>query len=236
MGYHSSTAVTILLTVFNARLGAWLGNPNDDRTWDSAAPPFGLFYLLRELLGLTDDRSGFVYLSDGGHFENLGVYELVRRRCRFIVVCDADQDADHAFEDLGNLIRKCRVDFGVRIEVGLEALRLSAAPRRSLRHCAVGRIHYDDLDPEALPGTLVYLKPSLTGDEPADVFNYAAAHADFPHQTTADQFFDESQFESYRALGLHVADAVFAEALDEAGGPGASAADLFDALLRHWSA
>jgi hypothetical protein len=129
-GYHSSTAVTILLTVFNARLGVWLGNPRNHKSWKTAGPPLGLLYLFRELFGLTDDRSGYVYLSDGGHFENLGGYELIRRRCAYIVLCDADQDPDHAFDDLGSLIRKCRVDFGIRIEMDLEALRLSAQPRR----------------------------------------------------------------------------------------------------------
>jgi hypothetical protein len=240
-GYHSSAAVTILLTVCNARLGAWLGNPRNDRSWQTAGPPAGLFYLFRELLGLTDDRSGYVYLSDGDHFENLGGYELVRRRCRYVILCDADQDPDHAFDDLGNLIRKCRVDFGIRIEMDLEALRLSAQPRCSRWHYAVGRIRYYDVDPTALPDTLVYVKPSLTGDEPADVLHYAVSHPDFPHQTTADQFFNESQFESYRALGLHIAESVFGEAAADAEGPGgrmgpAYTRELFAAVVRRWFA
>jgi hypothetical protein len=241
-GYHSSTAVTILLTVFNARLGAWLGNPADDKRWRRDGPPFGLVYLFRELFGLTDARSGYVYLSDGGHFENLGGYELVRRRCRYVVLCDADQDPDHAFDDLGSLIRKCRVDLGISIELDLDALRLSAESRRCRWHCAIGRIRYDEVDTTATPGTLVYVKPSLTGDEPADVLHYAAAHPDFPHQTTANQFFNESQFESYRALGQHVAEAVFADSADEAEGRPRSrvgskfARELFAAVARRWFA
>ena len=89
MGYHSSPAVTFLMTVFNVRLGHWSPNPSNAKTWKQHSPSFGGTYLLKELFGLTDYTSSFVYLSDGGHFENLGVYELVRRRVTTIVVIDA---------------------------------------------------------------------------------------------------------------------------------------------------
>jgi hypothetical protein len=239
-GFYSSTAVTILLTVFNARLGAWLGNPRDEKRWKTSGPPGGLFYLFRELFGLTNDRGGYVYLSDGGHFEDLGGYELIRRRCSYVVLCDGGADPDHTFADLGNLIRKCRTDFGIRIEIDLEALRLSSQPACSRWHCAVGRIRYDDVDRTMLPGTLVYVKASLTGDEPADLVNYAKAHPDFPHHTTADQFFNESQFESYRELGLHIAAVVFGEAVAEAeeSDPDRIRADftreVFTSIERRW--
>ena len=158
-----------------------------------------------------NNTSKYVYLSDGGHFENLGIYELVRRPCRYIIACDGGQDAGFSFEDLGNAIRKCRADHGVEIEIDLNSIRPAAADSdakpRSKAHCAVGIIHY----PDAPRAFLVYIKASLTGDEPADVQEYAAFHPEFPHQSTADQFFDESQFESYRRLGLHIGDSVFGE-------------------------
>ena len=113
MGFHTSPPLAFLMTVFNVRLGWWLGNPQDPDTRHKATPLFGLAYLLKELFALTDDRSGFVNLSDGFHFENLGLYELVRRRCKFIVVGDAGADPQHSFDDLGNAIRKCRTDFGI---------------------------------------------------------------------------------------------------------------------------
>ena len=78
------------------------------------------------MFGQTNSESNYVYLSDGGHFENLGGYELVRRRCRYIIVCDADANGKHLFENLGNLIDKCRADFGIRIEIDLEALCVAA--------------------------------------------------------------------------------------------------------------
>lgn len=201
MGYHSSPALTFLMTVFNVRLGHWSPNPGDARTWTRHDPTFGGGYLLRELVGATDYRSPFVYLSDGGHFENLGIYELVRRRCACIVAVDAGQDAECTFEDLGNAIRKCYADFGVTLDIDTGTLDRD--------YHAVGRIHY----PDAPAGDFIYIKPRLLGHEPADLINYQRAHADFPNESTADQWFDESQFESYRKLGHHIGLAVFGPAL-----------------------
>ncbi len=204
MGYHSSPAVTFLLTVFNIRLGWWLGNPRSDRSWRHSGPKFGLLYLISELLGLTDDRSQYVYLSDGGHFENLGIYELVRRRCRLIIACDASQDPKMRFDDLGSAIAKCRTDFGVEITgLDLKELRLGADGVHSNAHYAIGNIDYG----ENIKGKLLYIKPSLTGraEEPVDVTNYQLRHPEFPHESTGDQWFSESQFESYRKLGKCIA-------------------------------
>jgi hypothetical protein len=207
-GYHTSPTVAFLLTVFNVRLGWWLGNPSRDK-WQRTGPLLGLLYLVTELLGYANNRRKYVYLSDGGHFDNMGLYELVRRRCRFIVVCDGEEDHAYTFGGIGSAIRQCRADFGVEIEIDFDALRPKDG-KRSRAHCAIGKIYYPaasrgsaaSLQP--MTGTLVYLKATLTGDEPADVLEFAARAPEFPHQTTADQFFDESQFESYRRLGYHV--------------------------------
>ncbi len=160
----------------------------------------------------TDNEHGFVNLSDGGHFENMAVYELIRRRCRYIIAVDCGADPDYEFEDLGNLVRKCRIDLGIEIQINIDSLRRDAQTRQSQWHCAIGAIRYDYLNAHASLGTLVYIKPALTGDEPPDLENYAGKNTAFPQQPTADQFFDESQFESYRELGHHTAWAVFAEA------------------------
>lgn len=208
-GAQSTAALAFLLTVFNVRLGWWLGNPRDERTWRRIGPLFGLASLLSELFGMTDERSRFVYLSDGGHFDNLGLYELVRRRCRCIVSTDAGADPKAHFGSLGAVIRKCRTDFGIEIEIDVEKLRHPEDDMRSKAHCAVGRIRYDRVDPGAEPGILLYVKASLTGDEPEDVQNYATENPPFPHESTADQWFGEAQFESYRRLGDHVATKIF---------------------------
>jgi hypothetical protein len=205
MGSNSSPAVGFLMTLFNARLGAWLPNPGPEgKTLHSRGGPWGMswYYSLAEAFGWTNDTATFVNLSDGGHFENLGLYEMVRRRCHTIVVSDAGQDGHCRFDDLGNAIRKIRIDFGISItfEHGIHIVPKDQ-PDPHAGYCAVGTINYGDVDPKGKPGTLIYLKPAISGDEPYDVFNYARASTDFPHETTADQWFSESQFESYRVLG-----------------------------------
>jgi hypothetical protein len=234
-GYHSSKAVAFLLTVFNVRLGWWMQNPAKNRAWVTPGPRFGLKYLLSEVFGLADENNDFVYLSDGGHFENLGIYELVRRQCRFVIAVDAGMDSKFHFQDLGNAVRKCQVDFGVRIDIDPKASIPVPATGQSLYHCAVGRIHYEDADPKAISGFLLYIKPSLSGEEPADIMQYALAHPEFPHQSTADQWFDESQFEAYRKLGHYIAATVLEKrTVEPQPGQPRALVDLFIDLSRRW--
>lgn len=235
MGYHSSPAMAFLLTVFNVRLGRWCANPGKN-AWRQNSPQWGMTYLVKELLGLADEESNFVYLSDGGHFENLGIYELVRRRCPYIIACDAGQDAEVTFEDLGNAVRKCLNDFGVRIAIDTQSLRPDPGSRFSRQHCVVGHVFYPANGGEAaFVGHLFYVKASLTSDEPIDVLQYAAANSQFPHQSTADQWFDESQFESYRNLGQHIALTAFTKAAHEAGA-GFNHTAFFSRLEKQWYA
>jgi hypothetical protein len=214
-GFHTGPGTAFLMTMFNVRLGWWFANPlKDKENWENIGPKFGFLSLLSELLASSRDDLPQVYLSDGGHFENLGLYELVRRRCRYIIVCDADADPKFEFEDIGNAIRKIRIDLGIDIEIDTRSLVPDPQTGRSLFHCAVGKIHYGNVDRNAnglreLHGYLLYIKPSLTGVEPGDVLQYAAANRDFPNQTTLDQWFSESQFEAYRALGRHIGETVF---------------------------
>ena len=132
MGHQSSPPAAFLMTMFNARLGWWMGNPRDKYNWLRSSPRRGLLYLLNELFSLTNDRTHFVNLSDGGHFENLGIYELIRRRCRYIIACDAEQDESLTFSGLGNAIRKCRIDFGAEISVRSTRIR-PPIPNRARR-------------------------------------------------------------------------------------------------------
>jgi hypothetical protein len=205
MGYHSSPVVTFLMTFFNTRLGYWLGNPGHAgwTTWSQRGPRLALRSMLAEALGKTEDENPYVYLSDGGHFENLGLYEMVLRRCGLIVVCDAGCDKTFLFDDLGNAVRKIRIDLGVPIEFRTADLAQTLGSSHG-RYGAVADIRYTCVDRGGRDGLLVYLKASLNGTEPADVRNYAATHPDFPHESTADQWFSESQLESYRMLGSHV--------------------------------
>ncbi len=207
MGYHTSPPVAALMTAFNLRLGCWCGNPvageNDNsEVWKQASPRFAAMPMVAELSGSATAQADWINLTDGGHFENLGVYELVRRRCRLIVVTDAGCDPKHHFEDLANLLRMCWTDLGVNIRFAdFAPVRLPQDSRHAAAHGATGLIQYPDGGPD---GVIIYLKASMTGDEWPDIRQYADLHPDFPHQTTADQFFDENQFEAYRHLGYKV--------------------------------
>ena len=210
MGYHSSPAITFIMALFNARLGAWLGNPGKAGTgsYTRSGPADSAYRLVAEALGKTGDREPYVYLSDGGHFENLGLYEMVRRRCRIIVACDAGCDPQCFFDDLGNAIRKIRIDLGVPIRfddrIAIYPKPVDGKVAEGAAYCAVGTIDYSAVDGSDAEGHLVYVKPAIIDEEPYDVTNYARRSKDFPHEGTADQWFSESQFESYRALGKNV--------------------------------
>jgi hypothetical protein len=204
-GYHSSPLLTFVMAFFNVRLGWWLGNPRF-KSAREPGPTHAASPLIAETFGLTDDNHRWVYLSDGGHFDNLGLYEMVSRRVRQIVVIDAGADPKYEFEDLGNAIRKIRADFGISIEREEKTRIARRVPGGA--YCATFRIRYSDAhkignDPKQFDGRLLYIKPALNGSEPPDVTQYATTSDDFPHDSTADQFFSESQFESYRVLGMH---------------------------------
>lgn len=198
MGYNTSPLVAFLLTMFNVRLGWWFPNPGQAR-WYSRGLNFSLYYLTRELFGIADEHRQYLNISDGGHFENLGIYELIRRRCEVIIASDAECDEQLQFGGLGNVIRICETDFGAVIDIDVKSIR-QQKDGVSLAHCAVGTIKYSNGD----LGYLIYLKASISGDEDVSIAQYRSSHPSFPHESTANQFFTEDQFESYRKLGQHV--------------------------------
>ncbi len=218
-GYNSSTPLAFIMTLLNVRLGSWLGNPglHGDSSYKESNPPGNLTTLLWEMTGNTNDTCPWIYLSDGGHFENLALYEMVLRRCRYIVVSDGGCDPTFTFEDLGNAIRKIRTDLGVPIEIKSRDMFPRSAPGEALHagsYMATATIRYDAIDPGAKPGVLIYLKPSVYDENylPRDIYNYMQSSPTFPHESTSDQFFSESQFESYRCLGRHVIDVICGKA------------------------
>lgn len=237
-GSHTNLFLSLLTGFANVRLGYWW-KPN-------IMPHQAQSFLEVQRMLFNEFTARFHgtarrawYLSDGGHFENLGAYELLRRRLKRIMLIDAEADPDYSYEGLLLLIRKARIDFGAVIRFltaeeldqkldpacrplfgTLEDLRRPEGRQAvSKAHAAFAVVEYpDDVDcPDKLEdrhkhnavGDLLYLKSTLTGDEPPDVRDYHAQNPDFPHQTTADQFFDEAQWESHRALGLHIGEQLF---------------------------
>ena len=172
---------------------------------------------LWEMLSKLDEKQRWVNLSDGGHIENLAAIELLRRRCKYIIIGDGEADPDHSFNGVATLMRCAYIDFGIEIQINLDAVRLKCAenektkPTQCEKHWAIGQITYpkrNENDEKEQPeiGYLLYLKSSFTDDEDEVIQEYRHRNPTFPHQTTADQFFDEGQFEAYRALGQRIAE------------------------------
>ncbi|HEU4628256.1 MAG TPA: hypothetical protein VFS08_00870 [Gemmatimonadaceae bacterium] len=209
IGRDTFFAQAFATVLFNIRLGNWMENPAHARS--AARTEDGVFwpaYLWREVTMHTTETERLVNLSDGGHTgDNVGIYPLLERRCKVIVACDAERDPALAFGSLTEALRHAQVDMGIDVDIDLTMLRPDPATGMSRSHSAVGRIHYPERPQQE--SYLIYLKSSLTGDEPEPVLNYKTTCPDFPHETTADQFFDDAQFESYRALGWHIAEHAF---------------------------
>jgi len=240
MGMASMRPLSATIALLNVRLGRWLRHPADIlryknsnafmRWWRGTPGPA---YLLREAFfksganveqrGADAGPAGFVFLTDGGHIENLGVYELLRRRCAVIIAVDAEADPDFVFGSLVQLERFARIDLGTRIvmnwmPIGEGSLAVSENMKNKLRsakpgpHVALGLIDYPppsgDIGKEQPSarekGVLIYIKSSVSGDESDYVAAYKSANQDFPQQSTMEQLFSEEQFEAYRALGEHI--------------------------------
>jgi predicted acylesterase/phospholipase RssA len=222
MGAGKTTASqSMLMTLLNLRLGFWAPTPSGEH-WESPYARLWPFYLVRESLSQTNDLSSYCYLTDGGHFDNLGLYSLVERGCRYIVVVDAVADPQPCFSDLGNAIRRCRLDFNAEIDLDITPFIKSRRSPFAKQHYVVGSILYaekhvkqlgwNDTTEPARTGVVVYIKSSLVKDEKslrADVRQYGIENAEFPQQSTIDQWFDEAQFESYRQLGNHCVRSLF---------------------------
>jgi hypothetical protein len=213
MGLESIPGLTALLTFLNVRLGFWIRRPDTHSFVD--APGFAC--LLREMTGVAmSENQAWINLSDGGHIENMGVYELLRRRCKYIISVDGEADPQSTFQGHLTLVRHAMIDFGIRIEPDLNSLRPDITSRFSQTHFMLCRVSYPESESGDKPagvGFILYMKLSLTGNEIEVIKRYRALHPDFPHQSTLDQFFDEEQFEVYRQLGVHVAEGLFAHAL-----------------------
>ena len=218
-GVTRNPLVGMLMALMNLRLGFWVPNPNDDYRSGfrrSCKASFRANHFepgIKEVLGVSlREKAPVCLLSDGGHFENLALYELIRRRLRLIVLCDGTADPDYAFADLQNALARIGSDFGARVEFDKETTLQRFMPsidaiyprdvRLSESAYAIGQIIYAD----GSTGHLVYLTTALCKGLRLKLLGYKGANRDFPDQSTADQFFDEEQFEAYRELGYFIAE------------------------------
>jgi hypothetical protein len=205
--------LALLMVILNLRLGQWLPNPRHGQP-HFAARILSVLASLRQSAA----KRPYVFVCDGGFTENLGVMQLLKRRCKFIVAVDAACDPEHHFKDLARLIRIARVQEGIVFrslesnkdlekELGMKWLEVDAKGH-SRSNFVMARIVYPQRDgdkelygDETRDGILIYVKSSLTGAESLDFQQYRAEQKEFPHHSTADQFFDEVQVESYAISG-----------------------------------
>ena len=196
----SARAVSFLMALFNARLGFWARNP-DCGYRRNAMLPWWWIFIGREMLGVgLDEKRRHVHLSDGGGFENLALYELIRRHARYLIVCDAGADPDTTLSDLGRAIERVRVDFGAHIDLAADRMYRERADMLAQRPYVLGHVRYAD----GSRGDILYLRPVLCNALTADIYAYWRANPSFPNESTAQQFFAEPQFEAYRALGQQI--------------------------------
>ncbi len=211
MGTLGMTHFTFIMTVLNIRLSYWAPNPSYI-AGGKIMPRFtGPLYLLKEAVRSMSEKSRKINLSDGGHIENSGVYQLLKRRCRLIIAVDGEADPNMTFKGLSTLMRYAKIDMGIDIDIDLEKIGKNEKGL-SKQHWALGKVTYPGKtgaseNPET--GILLYIKSSLKGDESEYIKAYRREHPKFPHQSTADQFFTETQFEVYRALGEKIVDGIF---------------------------
>jgi hypothetical protein len=241
MGRFNMGSTNALLALANIRLGMWMPNPRYVATpaplpQTPGYPRRRLGYLLKEMVGIYDPDDLYVYVTDGGHWENLGLVELIRRRCAEIYCIDAAGGTADRFATAAEAITLAAQECGVQVEIDLAPLRAtmtdSGAVEPADRDCTVGLITYAATDGKpAQQGVLWYVRSSLTKDAPSRLWAYREKNATFPADPTSNQFFDTEKFECYRLLGQHGAlhlmelqEAVITRAKGGADLPGTSAA------------
>lgn len=203
-----SRPLSFLMTLLNVRLGYWTRNPEKEKKRSGFLRPAWLVYMFREMFGsgLSEDNRS-IHLTDGGHFENLALYELIRRRCRYIIVTDSSGDEGFKFNALARLIEMVRLDFGAKIELDTADLVPDEKTGYSKSAFVTGKITYvDDKDNDkAKQADLLFIKTTVSKDiKSQDILSYKKDNPAFPDQSTMDQFYDEQQFEAYRELGFQV--------------------------------
>lgn len=213
VGLTRNPFVSLLMAFLNLRLGYWAPNPDKTKCTRRNPNHFDSAWYEIKPDGYAEHKR-FIQLSDGGHFENLGLYELIRRQCKLIIVTDGAADPGFDFGDLQNAVRRVRADFGVVIDFDDDNHPRDLIPHDDLsagypRHVKlakrgyiVGTITY----PDQSTGTLIYIKTTIIEGLSLELLGYKSAHPDFPDESTADQFFDEDQFEAYRELGYSIAE------------------------------
>ena len=213
MGFHTLPQFRFLMALLNVRLGYWI--PNLGKSKPTRGRGVGVDYLLREMAGQMNENLRFLNLSDGGHIENLGAYELLRRKCKFIICVHGGASLGTERGDLQRLQRYAKIDLGIELEYDLSELQPDAA-RQVRAYATLVKIKYSEDE----IGWMIYLKPAITGGEPPYVLDFRCAVPEFPNEGLLDQAYSEEKFEAYRALGECLAESLFREEILGNAAPG----------------
>lgn len=225
MGRMTRRPLRFLLTMANIRLGVWIPNPMRLDEFALRAGQRGdrlrlrprIGYLLREMFGLDDPESLFLYVTDGGHYENLGLVELIRRRCEYIWCVDASGDKEETFSTLAGAVRLARDELNVEIKISPETMAPNpdTTAERAKQHLrpvvastfCQGTVHYpEDENGRALVGTLVVIKAGVPEDAPLGIATFYENNPAFPCDSTLHQLYTADRFDAYRELGYFEAD------------------------------
>jgi patatin-like phospholipase len=205
-GVTRDRLLSIVMVLLNIRLSVWVGRPSDTKPGWRSEPNYIMPSLIYGVLrGGYDRQSKFMELSDGGHFDNLGIYELIRRKVSVIVVLDGEEDSTLALPGLYSVVQRVQEDFGAIIDLDNRLNKLVLEDGTGYPKGAqyvkepyfVAPIRYKNDG----AGVLIYVKLSLTETAGFGPKGYRAQNADFPQQPTANQFFVPEQVEAYRQVG-----------------------------------
>jgi hypothetical protein len=196
LGRLDMKSTNALLAAFNARLGVWVPNPTHSSERSTTPRLVNMF---KEILGMYGEDDPNVYATDGGHWENLGLVELIRRRCRTIICIDASGDQPGTYQALQDAIDLADLECEVTIDLSnsLDGALKSVDGARPMRNYGRGTITYAD----GQKGHLIYVKAVVAQNSPIHIRRYAAGDRRFPNYSTGDQFLDEPEFVYMAQLG-----------------------------------
>jgi len=196
LGRMSMGSTNALIAALNLRLGVWMPNPMYTRGRRAGTHMYSMF---KEILGLYDLSDPNIYVTDGGHWENLALVELIRRKTRIIIAVDASADPPHSFASMLEAVELSLLECGATVKFRsgeMDAMQPAGAPR-PVKNWATADITYSD----GTTGRLLYVKAQASQAMPLDVLRYSKEDPSFPNYSTANQFLSEAEFVNLAILG-----------------------------------
>jgi hypothetical protein len=206
MGRKTRSDLRALFAALNIRLGVWLPNllKEEVRRKIGVRDPkirVGTTELVKELFGFHSERWDEIYVTDGGHYDNLGLVELLRKRCEEIWCIDASGDRPGRATALAEAILTASGELGAQVDIDLDAFAPTpdspaAAPTVHSTHVS-GRVTYAD----GSTARLTVVKLGICATTPSALKEYRRTDRRFPYHSTLKQVYRANRFDAYRQLG-----------------------------------